>query len=86
MREGWDIIHLKGEIHSSVWSTKTFLYDIREPRYKQIKMGYPITKVLDIGQSSSFKSDVQYCLTYILADLHFTKIVSSFDMAHATAF
>ena len=22
--EGWDIIHLKGEVHSSVWSTKTF--------------------------------------------------------------
>ena len=49
--EGWDIIHLKGEIHSFVWSTKTFLYDIREPRYKQIKMGYRISKCLNIGQS-----------------------------------
>ena len=61
--EGWDIIHLKGEVHSSVWSTKTLLYDVREPRYKEIKMGYQITKVLDIGQSSSLKSDVQFCLT-----------------------
>ena len=25
MLKGWDIIHLKGEIHSSVWCTKTFL-------------------------------------------------------------
>ena len=49
--ESWDIIHLKGGIHSFVWSTKTFLYDIREPRYKQIKMGYQISKCLNIGQS-----------------------------------
>ena len=34
MLEGWDIIHLKSGIHSSVWSTKTFLYNKREPRYK----------------------------------------------------
>ena len=39
---------------SFVWSTKTFLYDIRKPRYKQIKMGYKISKCLNIGQS--------YCL------------------------
>ena len=38
MLEGWDIIHWKGVIHSFVWSTKTFLFDIRKPRYKQIKM------------------------------------------------
>ena len=76
--EGWEIIHLKGEVHCSVWSTKTFLYDIREPRYKEIKMGYQITKVLDIGQSSSLKSDVQFCLTYILAVLCFTEMVLSF--------
>ena len=78
MPEGRDMIHLKGEIHSSVWSTKTFLYDIREPRYREIKMGYQITKVLDIGQSSSLKSDVQYCLTYISAALRFTEMVLSF--------
>ena len=34
MLEGWDIIYLKGEIHSFVSSTKSFLYDIRELRYK----------------------------------------------------
>ena len=33
MGEGWDIFHLKGGIHSSVWSTKTFLYIIRKLRY-----------------------------------------------------
>ena len=26
------MIYLKGDIHSSVWSTKTFVYDIWEPR------------------------------------------------------
>ena len=36
--EGWDILDLKGGIHSSVLSTKTLLYDIRKPRCKQIKM------------------------------------------------
>ena len=57
MLESWDIIHWKGGIHSFVWSTKTFLYDIREPRYKQIKMGYQISKCLNIGKSSVWKSD-----------------------------
>ena len=57
----------------------------------QIKMGYQITKVLDIGQSSSLKSDVQYCLTYILAALRFTEMVLSFqdatfNMGHVPAF
>ena len=49
--EGWDILDLKGWIHSSVFSTKTLLYDIRDPRCKQIKMEYQIFKNLDIGQS-----------------------------------
>ena len=43
MLEGWDISHLKGEIHSSVWSTKTFLNHIRELRYKQNNMEYKIS-------------------------------------------
>ena len=51
MLEAWDIIHWKGGIPSFVWSTKTFLYDIQEPRYKQIKIGYQISKSLNIGQS-----------------------------------
>ena len=50
MLESWDIIHWKGGIHSFVWSTKTFLYDIQEPRYKQIRIGYQISKYLNIGQ------------------------------------
>ena len=74
MLEGWDIIHLKGEIHSSIWSTKNFLYDKREPRYKQIKIRYQIKKILDSGQSSVLKFDVPYCFTYISAFLCFTKM------------
>ena len=51
MLEGHDIIHWKVGIHSFVKNTKTFLYNIWEPRYKQIKMGYQILKCLNIGQS-----------------------------------
>ena len=57
MLQGWDIIHWKGGIHSFVWRTKTFLYDNREPRYKQIKMGYQISKYLNTEKSSVWKSD-----------------------------
>ena len=69
MLEDWDIILVKGGIHSSVWSTQTFLYDIREPKYKQINIGYQIFKIVDIRQSSVLKSDVPYCL--ILFQLHY---------------
>ena len=44
IQEGWEIIHWIGGIHSFVWSTKTFLYNIWEPRYMQTKMGYQISK------------------------------------------
>ena len=67
MLEGWDIIHLIGTIHSSVWTTKTFLYDIREPRYKPIKIGSQISKLSDIGPSNFLNSNVPYCFTYISA-------------------
>ena len=40
--EGWDIINLN---------------DIREPRYKQIKMGHHISKCLNIEKSCVWKSD-----------------------------
>ena len=45
MLEGWDISHLKGGIDSSVQSTKTFLYIIREPRYKQNNNWYLISRI-----------------------------------------
>ena len=45
--DGWDISHLKGGICSSVWSTETFLHDIREPRYKQSNMGCQISRILN---------------------------------------
>ena len=43
--EGWYIFHFKGGIHRSIWSTKTFLYDIREPRYKLNNIGYHIPNI-----------------------------------------
>ena len=48
MLEGWGIFHLKGDIHSIVSSTSSFLCDIREPRYNQNKMGYEIKKIENI--------------------------------------
>ena len=56
MLESWDIIHWKGGIYSFVWSTKSFLYDIQEPTYKQNKMEYQIS-ILNIKESSVWKSD-----------------------------
>ena len=44
--DGWDIFHLKDGIRSSVWYTKIFLYDIRKPRNKKIKMGYQNLTIL----------------------------------------
>ena len=79
MLVGWDIFHLKGGIYSSVWCTKTFLYDIRELRYKQIKMGYQISKIFNIGQSSVLKSAVPYCFIYISAPLCFTDMGFNFE-------
>ena len=65
MLDSCDISHLKNGICSSVWSTKTFLYDIREPRYKRNNMEYHISKFLNIEQSSVMKTDTQYCFPYI---------------------
>ena len=56
MLEGWDIFNLKGGIHCSVWSTKTFLYNIREPRYEQNNMGYQISMIWNDKQSNILKS------------------------------
>ena len=39
MPEGRDVIHSKGEIHSSVWSTKTFTYDIKSRDISKSKWG-----------------------------------------------
>ena len=59
MLEGWYISHLKGGIHSSVWSTKTFLYNIREPRYKQNDMGYKMSRIWYNQQSDYL--EIWYC-------------------------
>ena len=75
MLEGWDIFHLKSGIHSSVWSTKKILYDIRKLRYQQIKMGYQISKDLHTGETCVLKSDV--CL-FSLA----TNMLEDWDIFH----
>ena len=67
------IFYLKGWIHTSVWSTKKFLYDIRKPRYKQIKAGYQNLKKMDIRQSRVMNSRVPYYLAYFLAPLYCTE-------------
>ena len=59
MLESWHIILWKGGIHSFVWSPKTFLYNIREPKYQRIKMGYQISKCLNIGQFQCL--EIWYC-------------------------
>ena len=43
--EDWNIFHLKGDIHSFVSSTSSFLCDIGEPRYEQNKVGYQISRI-----------------------------------------
>ena len=49
--DGWNIFHLKGDIHSFVLSTISCLCDIREPRYDQNKLEYEIRKIENIEQS-----------------------------------
>ena len=75
------IFHLKGGIHSSVWSTKKFLYDRREARYKQTKMGYQIFKKLDIGQSKVLNSHIPNYFAYFLALLCCTEMVLNMKQA-----
>ena len=40
-----DIFHLKGDIHSFVLSTSSFLCNIGEPRYEENKMVYHISRI-----------------------------------------
>ena len=77
--EGWDMIHWKGGIHSFVWSTKTFLYNIWEPRYKQTKISR-FQNVWIFDNLSVLKSDVPYCFTFISASLYLQKCVWTFSM------
>ena len=74
--EGWDIFHLKGRIHSFVWSTKKFLYDIRELRYKKIKIGYQICQNYIVCKKNQQFHGFMKCLAIInmiIILLHFIK-------------
>ena len=57
MLEGWYIFHFKDRIHSFLWSTKTFLNDIRKARYKQNNIGYEISRIGNNKQYNILKSD-----------------------------
>ena len=52
--DGWDISHLKSGICSSIWSTKTFLFIISEPRYRQNNKGYQISRIWNDEQVISW--------------------------------
>ena len=67
MLEGLDVLHLKGGIHSPIWSTKTFLYDIRELRYKPKNMGYQSSQISSNEQSNILKSDTPRFMYNFLA-------------------
>ena len=79
MLESWDIIHWKGGIHSFVWSTNTFLFDIQELRDKQIKRGYQISKCLNIGQS--YCLEIWYCCDLYIVSLAMI-ILEGCDISH----
>ena len=62
-----NILYLKGGLHSSVWSTKTFLYNIRKLRYKQNSMGYEISMIWNNYQSIFFHLEIwYYCDLFII--------------------
>ena len=63
--------HAKRLGHSSIWSTKTFQYEIREPRYKQNKIGYQISTFL-ILDNLAFCNLMSH--TALLANLCSTEI------------
>ena len=79
MLEGWEIIHWKGGIDSFVWSTNTFLYDIWEPRYKQNKIGYHISKCLNIGQYKCLEIWCPILFYFDSAPLWFTEMGLNFQ-------
>ena len=83
MLEGWNIIRLKGGMHSSVCNTKTFLYDIRELRYKQIKI-----TISDIRSQylKCLKSDIPFWFAYISASWYGTEIFLYFRRCYGSHF
>ena len=48
---------MKSGIRSFIWSTKTFLYDIREPRYKENNLRYQKSRDENDKQSNVFELD-----------------------------
>ena len=86
MLDGQNIFHFKGGNHSSFWSTKTFLCDIREQRYEQIKTGYQIAKNLYKVKSSVLKFDVPYCFVFIVAPYALQKWVWTWSMPKNATF
>ena len=44
--KSWDISQMKGDIHSYVFSTNSFLYNIGDPRIRQNNTRYQIIKIV----------------------------------------
>ena len=89
MLEGWNITHLTSEIHTSVWSTKTFLYDIREPRYSNSKWGTRFEKKYLLDNLMSHIDLLLFRLPYALQKLVWAWGMSkdvTFKMGHLPAF
>ena len=82
MLEGWDIIHLKSDIHSSVWSTTPFCTISGSRDMSKSKWGIRfLKKNRRYWTSRVLKSDVPYFFTYISAPLRFTEM--SLNMKNA---
>ena len=44
--ESWDIPKMKGDIHRGIFGASSFLWDIRELRYRQNKTWYQMIKIV----------------------------------------
>ena len=64
--EGWDVSHIKGDILRHVSSSNQFLYNTREPKYKQNNRGHQISEFLLL--------DIPYLFTSNSAPWYPTKI------------
>ena len=57
---GWDQFNLKGDTLRRASSSSSFLYNIKELKYKQNKMGHQISKKLDFQISIFLRSDIPF--------------------------
>ena len=58
--EGWDIFHFEGDILRHVSSSTSFLYNIKEPKYKENNIGHQISRHKIVQYIDFFKSDIPF--------------------------